>query len=827
MIESFRRDVRFATRGLRRAPAFTTAAVLMLAVGIGAVTMVFTEVNAVFLKTLPIAAPEQLRKLSWTSRARVFAGPQFARYGDAVMARGGTLETFPYSIYTLMQSPPAGIESVACMAGGSLRVVGEGGFVNGVAVTGNFFSTVGIRMALGRPLGPDDDRAGAEPVVVISHGFWQRAFGGDPSVLGRTTRLRGIPFRIIGVMAEGFAGIDPTDPREVIIPFAARAMTTASPGSAPFDPDRWGTCSLIARVKQDASEEPARLAAEAVVHRFIQDKPPKESYELPRLWMTDVSRGMDSLRTATSRPLLILFSMVVATLLIACANVAGLVAARGEARRREIATRFAVGASRSRIVRQLLTESLLLCSLGGTLATALVYASSPFLPALLGEIAEIPSGGAPSRHAILAVQTAPDLRVLGFAILAIVLTAVAFGLAPALRSARSGLATAMKPGSMPRTSRRFTVPAGSLMIGGQVVLSLWLCVAAGLFVRSLFNLWAVPIGYNPDRLLYVTTDNITTRALVDDVLRRLRGLAGVETVAASQWPLFTNAERATRVCIGGTREELVDSDRVTSRFFEAWGTPFVAGRDFGEIGESSIVVNRTFAKRFLTGDPLGQVVSLLGCPGRPMTVIGVVADHTDRPRVEITPMVYMSYRLVGPTQPMTFTLRTSSDSTAMVPTLRRVISEFPTAVGGDVTTGIEYRDRSLTQVRALSGLVTFFGVLAVLLSCLGIYGVLAFTVYRRRSEIGVRMALGARVPHVIRAVASQSLVGVALGIVIGTLVTVGATGVVSKILFGVSPTDPWILIASATVLLATAAVAMAAPLRRACRTNPLEALREE
>jgi hypothetical protein len=385
----------------------------------------------------------------------------------------------------------------------------------------------------------------------------------------------------------------------------------------------------------------------------------------------------------------------------------------------------------------------------------------------------------------------------------------------------------MKPGTSPPTARRFGIPTGSLMIGGQVVLSLWLCVAAGLFVTSLRNLWAVPIGYNPDRLLYVTTDNITTRPLVDDVLRRLRGLPGVENVAASQWPLFTNAERATRVCIGGTREELVDSDRVTSGFFAAWGTPFVSGRDFGEIGEASIIVNRTFATRFLPGDPLGQVVALLGCPGRPMTVVGVVADHTDRPRVEITPMVYMSYRLVGPTQPMTFTLRTSSDSAAMVPTLRRVISEFPTAVGGDVTTGIEYRDRSFTQVRALSGLVAFFGVLAVLLSCLGIYGVLAFTVNRRRSEIGVRMALGARIPHLIRAIATQSLAGVVLGIVIGTFVTIAATRAMSQILFGVSPTDPSILAGSATLLLAAAVAAMAAPLRRACRTNPLDALREE
>jgi putative ABC transport system permease protein len=411
-------------------------------------------------------------------------------------------------------------------------------------------------------------------------------------------------------------------------------------------------------------------------------------------------------------------------------------------------------------------------------------------------------------------------------VLVIVATAIAFGLAPALRSARTGLLTAMKPGaSLPR--RRFGIPSGSVMIGGQVVLSMLLLVTAGLFITSVTNLWSVPIGYNPDRLLYVTTDNITTRPLVDSVLGRLQGLPGVNAVSVSQWPLFTSAERATRVCLDGTREELVDSDRVTTRFFEVWGTPFIAGRDFGDTAEPWIIVNQTFARRFLGANPIGQVVGLLGCPGRSMTVVGLVADHTDRPRVEITPMIYMSYRLMGPTQPMTFTLRTAGDSAAMVTTLRRVISEFPTAVGGDVTTGIEYRDRTLTQIRALSGLVAFFGTVAVLLSCLGLYGMLTFAVNRRTSEIGLRLALGARVPHVIRAVAFHVLLAVVAGVALGAVATAAAAPVVSALLFRVSPTDPWILAVSAALLLSAAAAAMVTPLVRACRTNPLEALREE
>jgi hypothetical protein len=354
-----------------------------------------------------------------------------------------------------------------------------------------------------------------------------------------------------------------------------------------------------------------------------------------------------------------------------------------------------------------------------------------------------------------------------------------------------------------------------------------LVVTAGLLGRTLLNLWAVPIGYNPDRLLYVTTDDIRTRPLVDEVKRRLEGLPGVTAVSVSQWPLFTNAEKQTRVCLEGTREELVDSDRITSRFFEAWGTPFVTGRDFGATAERSIIVNETFAKRYLPGDPLGQVVALLGCPGRPMTVIGVVADHTDRQRVAITPMVYMSYELTGPTVPMTFTLRTTGDSTAMVAIVRRVISEFPTAVGGDVTTGIEYRDRTLTQVRALAGLVTFFGVLAMLLSCLGIYGMLTYVVTGRVPEIGLRMALGAQASDVIRAVSAQSLLAVGGGIVVGILATAFSVRSLSSILFGVSATDPWMLGAAAVLLVAVAFAAMVRPLIRACRLNPLEALREE
>ena len=817
------RDVRFALRGLRRSPGFAATAILMLAVGIGAVTTIFTQVNAVFLKTLPVGEPENLRRLSWTSKARAFAGPQFVRFGDSVMARGGTLEGFPYSLYLLMKNPPAGFSSVACTSGGNLRIVGDAGFVNGLLVTGSYFATMQATVTLGRPILADDDRPGAEPVAVISYGFWQRAYGGDPNVLGRFTSIRGIKFRIVGVMPEGFTGIDPGVPNEVMLPFAARELT--SPG--PFDPDRWGSCSLIARLDPSVPVERARLAAEALVHGFIQAHPPKESYELPRLWMTDVSRGTDSLRTATSRPLVILFSMVIATLLIACANVAGLIVARGEARRREVATRLAVGASRVRIVRQLLTESLILCIIGGALGTALVYGLSPFLPGLLREIAEIPSGGAPSRNAALGVDTSPDLRVLVFAVATMTMTALVFGLAPAVRSVRTGLLDAMKPGTPASNVRRRRVPMGAVVVGAQVMLSMLLLVTAGLFTRTVLNLWAVPIGYNPDRLVYVTTDEIRTRPLVDEVMRRIEAMPGVASVAVSQWPLFTNAERNTRVCLQGSKEELVDSDRVTTRFFETWGTPFVAGRDFGEAAEQAIIVNQTFAKRYLPGDPLGQVVGVLGCPGRQMTVVGVVADHTDRPRVDVTPMIYLSYWLVGPTVPMTFTLRTAGDSTAMVAPLRRVMSEFPTAVGGDVTTGIEYRDRTLTQVRALSGLVSFFGTLAMLLSCLGIYGTLAYAVSRRTPEIGVRMALGAGPRHVARTIGAQSLRIVTAGIIVGTMGAGIAARWLDTILFGVSPADPWILAGSGTLLLIVAVMAMARPVTRACRINPLEALREE
>ncbi len=823
IVDSCIRDARLAVRGLRRSPGFALTAILMLAVGIGAVTMIFAEVNAVFLKVLPVGEPANLRRFSWTSKARAFAGPQFVRLGDAVMARGGTIEGFPYSLYERMKDPPDGFTSVSCTSGANLRVVGDAGLVNGLLVTGDYFTTMRATVALGRPILPDDDRPGAEPVAVISYGFWQRAYGGDPNVLGRLTSLRGVKFRIVGVMPAGFTGIDPGVPNEVMLPFAARRLTNP----APFDPDRWGSCSLIARLDPDVPAERARLAAEAVVHQFIQAHPPKESYELPRLWMTDVSRGMDSLRTATSRPLLILFSMVIATLLIACANVAGLIIARGEARRREVATRCAVGASRARIVRQLLTESLILCVIGGALGIALVYGLSPFLPALLREIAEIPSGGAPSRNAALGVETSPDLRVLAFAVATMGLTALAFGLAPALRSARTGLVDAMKPGTPASSVRRTRVPIGTVVVAAQVVLSMLLLVTAGLFTRTVLNLWAVPIGYNPERLLYVTTDEVRTRPLVDEILRRVQDMPGVTAASVSQWPLFTNAERDTRVCIQGSREELVDSDRVTARFFETWGTPFVAGRDFGDGAEPSVIVNQTFAKRYLPGDPLGQVVGVLGCPGRPMTVVGVVADHTDRPRVDVTPMVYLSYRLVGPTVPMTFTLRMSGDSTAMVAPLRRVMSEFPTAVGGDVTTGIEYRDRTLTQVRALSGLVSFFGFIAVLLSCLGIYGMLTYDVSRRTSEIGVRMALGARPRHVLRMVGAQSMLVVAVGIVVGTAGAAIAARTLSTILFGVSPADPWILASSGSLLLGVAVVAMSRPVTRACRINPLEALREE
>jgi macrolide transport system ATP-binding/permease protein len=509
-------------------------------------------------------------------------------------------------------------------------------------------------------------------------------------------------------------------------------------------------------------------------------------------------------------------------------NIAGLLIARGQARQKELATRLAVGAARPRLVRQFVTESLLVSLAGGALGIVLAYAAAPFLPDLLGEL----SGRNWLTPTLTpGVDLSPDFRVVAFAVLLAALAGFAFGLLPALRATRLDLVAMMKQATGGSSIGRLRLNTGKLLVGIQVGLSMLLLIGAGLFVRTLLNLRSVPVGYNRAGLLFVEVDpNRSPATFIQDTLRTLERTSGVTAAAVSQWPIYNNAEPRLPICVPGHGQQGMDFEPVTPRFFEVWGVRMLQGRDFipGQDIGKNVIVNDAFAKTFLGGqNPIGQQLGVGKCPGNPRTIIGVVADHLDRQRVEIAPMVYGAYPFPRQTAPSTFAIRTNGDVRPLVPVLRRLMQDSNASVDGDVMTGIAYVEREWRRERLLAAFLTFFGALALVISCLGIYGMLAYTVSSRTPEIGIRMALGAHRRAVVRMVLRESLASVAAGAVCGSLAALALVRSLETFLFGRSKTDPISIAAASILLVLTAGVAAFLPARRASKIDPMRALRYE
>ena len=532
-LERLAQDLRYAARSLRGSPAFTLVAVLTLALGIGANTTIFTALNAVFLTKLPVRQPDRLRQLSWSSRKRAFGGKSLMQplYDAYFLNKGETISNFSYPVYRNLRDKATSFSDVACE-----RSTGAMTFVSG-----NFFRTVGLDAILGRTFTPDDDRPGAPPAAVISYGFWQGAFGGDPQALSRTIardqngRALSTALTIVGILPQDYFGINPASAgARIYTPRQPAALQPAAVANALTDDRNWTACdTVIARLRPGVFDEQARAESETLVAQAILANPPDQPYELPRITLTNLDRGQDALRKAASLPLLILTCTTGVILLIACANIAGLLLARGTARRKEIATRLALGAARSRIVRQLLTESLVLSAIGAIAGIAIAYVASPWLPRLLTQQNSFAFSG-------LGVTIRPDARVAGFSSLLAVLTALLFGLAPALHATRLDLLAMMKTAAPAR--RRFHFTGGKTMLAVQVALSVLLLMGAGLFIRTLLNLRAVSMGYQPTGLLYFVVDNGGKGVgTIDEVIGRLKGVPGVTSATASMWPLFTSA----------------------------------------------------------------------------------------------------------------------------------------------------------------------------------------------------------------------------------------------------------------------------------------------
>ncbi len=844
---------------LAKNPAFAAVAVLSLALGIGANTAIFSLIDAVLLKMLPVQNPQQLVLLDWASHG----WPNDIMHslsGNMNQDKSGrvTSTSFSYPAYEQIRARNQVFSSVLALAGnGSELNVGYNGeprWSQGQLVSGTFFPTLGVQPVLGRVLTPDDDRIGASAVAVISYGYWQRRFGRDPAILGRTITVNGVPVSIVGVGPPEFYGVQPGRAVDVWLPLHTQPQveprwSEGPPGAASlFEArDNWWVL-IMGRMKPGMSEQQVRAELDVILQQSMATdvKPTTKAETVPHLGVESGSKGLDYLRGEFSEPLFILMTVVGLVLLIACANVANLLLARAASRQKEIAVRLAIGAGRWRLVRQLLTESVLLAALGGVVGLVLAFWGTDLLVALMA-----------SGRDAFSLSVTPSPRVLAFTAAVSLLTGVLFGLSPALRSTQVDLTPALKEsaGTLPGVTqgkRGLRLGLGKTLVVTQVALSLLLLVGAGLFVRTLTNLENVNAGFDQRNLLLFgidpTQDGYKGQRLVgfyQELTRRIKSLPGVHSVTMSTSTLIGGGVSINSVSIPGytpkpgqknaVGELEAYFNRVGPNFFETLGIPLALGRTIGE-GDTEAapkvaVVNQTFARQFLSGgNPVGRRIGF----GDEKTagvieIVGVVGDakYSDLRR-EVPPTVYVpSLQDLKWLGPINFEVRTVGDPMQMASAVRRVAQDLDSNLTlYQIRTQVDQINMSLFQERLFARLTSFFGMLAALLACVGVYGIMAFAAAQRTREIGIRMALGASRGGILGMVLRETCLLVAIGIAIGILVALGASRLIST-LFGLKPTDPLTISVAALLMVAAAVFAGYVPARRAARVDPMIALRYE
>jgi predicted permease len=832
-LEQLFQDLGYALRTFRRSPTFTLVAVLSLALGIGANTAIFSLINALLLRELPVQEPGRLVVLGDPSRVHslstgsirndILSTPLYEAIRDQNQVFSGVLASGRTGRLNVGIEPAAGAEPETA---------------RGRLVSGNYFSVLGVRAARGRTFTAEEDRApGAAPFVVISHGYWTRRFDQDPKVLGRRITLNDHPFTIIGVTPPEFFGEIVGVATDLWIPLSMQPQV--NPGRDYHD--RWDASwiLLLGRLAPGASLERARAEINVLYPRILKGANlPAEKLPAPEDMRIEVSpggEGFSSLRPQLEQPLLTLMAMVALFLLVACANVANLLLERSMARQKEIAVRLALGAGRARLIRQLLTESVLLSGLGGALGLLVAYkASTAFLRLVAGNSAA-------------AVDLRPDLPVLGFTALVAILTGIFFGLAPALRATRVELAPTLKESarSVAGQGAGGRWPLGKLLVVVQFALSLLLVMGAGLFLRTLRNLERLDLGFPRDELLLVNIDPVAggyegarletvPRELVD----RLQALPGVSAVTYSENGIFSGTESATSVRIEGYQgpagdEPVINYDLVGARYFQTVGIPLLLGRDF-ELRDGSgaprvAVINEEMAKRIFPGkSPLGRRILILGPPDLEYEIVGVAGNARDHElRGPVPPRFYIPMAQSGRTDAFNLEIRTQEPA-ALVAPVREAIRAFdPDLPMSDLEPLGSMVDETITNERTIARLSIVFGLLALVLAAIGLYGVISYTIARRINEIGIRMALGARRSRVLWMVLRETLLLAFLGIVIGVPAALGSARAVSSRLFGLSAWDPATLATAIGILLGVALLAGLVPGSRATRVSPVQALRYE
>ena len=822
-------DLRYAFRALRRSPAFTLVAVLSLALGSGANAAVFRLLDALRLRSLPVQHPEQLVDIEITDKQGL------------VGAFGGLHPEFSYALWERVRDRQQGLSGVFAWSNTVFNLAETGVVRNtqGLWVSGEFFPTLGVTAVRGRLLEPSDDRPGCAPTAVISDAFWQREFDGDPGVLSRTLSVDGVRTPIIGVTRPGFFGVEVGRRFDVAVPLCAEPILR--PERKWLErADAWWL-AISGRLDEGSTVEGVTAQLRAISPALFEETTPANytpdfarSYQAYHLGAREGGHGRSTLRTTYEASLWFLLAIGAMVLLIACANVANLLLARASAREREIGARIALGASRSRLLRQLLTESFVLAALGVGLGALFSEVLSRYLVATLSTPA-----------APLFVQLAPDLRFLGSTALVAIGTCLLFGLGPALRSTNVPPAGVMRGAGRGLTMGKARFRAQRFLVIGQVALSMVLLISALLYVRSFRNLVAVDPGFRLSGVVLAELDFARVSGgeqrqtiLRRELLEKIRSTPGVTAAAAAAVIPFQNwwNENVTVVGADGERQtEVVDFAEVSDGYFSTMEIPVLGGRDFSAVDHPSspqtAIVNQAFATRFFgSGSALGRTLEVdRGATEKPARydIVGIVGDTKYR-------------RLRGGFEPLVFIAATQSrevsyanilargaDPLVLEPAIRRIVSEQDPAITMEISVLQARVRQGIVQEEAMATLSGYFGLLALALATIGLYGVLAYIVERRTSEVGLRMALGADRRRIIRMIVGEAMGLTLVGLIVGTVASVVAIKLSSMALFGVSEGDPGTFALAMAILGGAALLAGYLPGLRASRVHPMEALRAE
>jgi putative ABC transport system permease protein len=828
-LEQLGRDIRFGLRMLARNPGFTAVALLTLALGIGANTAIFSLIDSVTLRMLPVERPDEILQVQ-------ILAPRMPDRGDPI---------FTNALWEQVRDRQDVFSGAFAWSNDKFDL-SQGGLVHqasGLWVSGDFFNTLGLRPAAGRLLAPSDDLRGCPAVAVLSFDFWQDHGGGSAGAVGHALSLNGHPFEVVGVAPRGFFGMDVGQRFDVAVPVCAATVFDGK--NSRLDHRSWWWLRIAGRIKPGVSPTRLRARLEVLSPRLFAGAVPEDfsperqrNFASRTLVATPAATGTSELRQRFDQPLRVLMIVVGLVLLIACANIAGLMLARGAARQREIAVRQAIGASRARLIRQLLTEAFLLSSAGALLGILFARWGSALLVRYLST----------ARDRVF-LDLSLDGRVLGFTLALAVLTSVLFGLLPALRSTRVSLASAMKGGQATEGGRRMRFAVRKWIVVGQVALSVVLLVAAGLLLRSFAKLATLDVGFDRTNVLLVDADLHIAKvpadrqlATFDEIEGRLGALPGVVSIGRSLYTPISHRgwnqdiETDWSKSLTGL-DTLAWFNAVSPGFFKTLRMPVLAGRNFTsddiETSAPVTIINQTLARRFFPNmNPIGKTFRMVGMEGRPaiaIEVVGLVKDakylsvQEDAPPTAYFPVTQNSQQR----ESESFELRTVIPPSALAAPIQAAVGGANREIPLQFHSLAEQVNDSLVQERLLALLSGFFGVVALLLAMVGLYGTQSYLVRQRQTEIGVRMALGAGRGSILGLVMRDVVFVLTGGVAVGVCLSLATTRLLQGMLFGLGAHDPITILAAAGLLSATALVAGYLPARRATKVDPMVALRYE